>query len=273
MKFSLSVNLSDILIEKKSFLENLFSWGSFFDNGLHPGRVFKLVKETNLDGIELVASKDMGEKDIERVKKILKEHNVPVLSLHQPILSLYRISFKGIQKLFEAATRLSAKIIVLHIFSLGKKIYNTGFIDALRALEDKYGVKIGFENGTKNIIIGLKHYCYRAKEFSEIVSKLGLNMTFDPTHLAQADGDDIINFYQKNKEKIINIHLSDYKYGWFPHNLLNTHMALGTGNLPIRKFLEILKESRYDGFLTFEINRPSKEVKNSIDFARGILGL
>jgi len=88
MKLSLSVNLSDILTEKKSILEYLFSWGSIFDNGFHPGRIFRLVKEISLNGIELVASKNMNERDIERVKKILNEHEISVLSLHQPILTL-----------------------------------------------------------------------------------------------------------------------------------------------------------------------------------------
>ncbi len=268
MKLSLSVNLSDILTEKKSILENIFSWGSIFDNGFHPGRVFRLVNETNLDGIELVASKNMNERDIERVKKILGEHRVSVLSLHQPILTIYKIGLEGIQKLFEAASRLSAKAIVIHIFSLGNKIHDVGFIKLLKSLEEKYGIKIGLENGTKNIIIGLKHHCYREKEFSEIIAKLELGITFDTTHLAQADSGDIIGFYKKNKERIINIHLSDYKYGWLPHNLFNTHMALEKGDLPMEEFLKTIKEDRYDGLLTFEINRSAKEIKKSIDFAR-----
>lgn len=271
MKLSLSVNLSDILTEKKSILENLFSWGSIFDNGLHPGRIFRLVKETNLDGIELMASKNIREKDIERVKKILDKHGVSVLSLHQPILTLYRIGLKGIRKLFEVASRLSAKVVVIHIFSLGKKIYSADFIGALRSLEEKYGIKIGLENGTKNIIIGLKPHCYRGKEFSETMAKTGFDITFDPTHLAQANGSDIIGFYKENKERIANIHLSDYKYGWLPHNLFNTHLALGEGNLPIEEFLKILKKDCYGGLLTFEINRPAKEIKKSIDFAKRIL--
>jgi len=141
----------------------------------------------------------------------------------------------------------------------------------LKLLEEKYGIKIGLENGTKNIIIGLKHHCYQGREFSEITAKLGLGITFDLTHLAQANGSDIIDFYKRNRERIVNIHLSDYKYGWFPHNLLNTHMALGKGDLPIEGFLKTLKKDYYDDLLTFEINRSAKEIKKSIDFARQFL--
>ncbi len=41
-------------------------------------------------------SKHIGEKDLEKSKKILQEHNISVLSLHQPILTLYRIDIEGI---------------------------------------------------------------------------------------------------------------------------------------------------------------------------------
>lgn len=270
MKFSLSVNLSDILTEKKSVLENLFSWGSIFSNFLRPHSIFSLLKETRIEGIELVASKDIGEKDLKKIKVILKEHGVSVFSLHQPILNLYKISLEKIGKLFETADYLSAKVVVLHLFSVRKRMAEKSFLEELKSLERKYGIKISLENGTKNIILGLYPCCYKEKEFSETVSRMGFNITFDTSHLAQAGGD-IISFYKRNKERIINIHLSDYKSGFFKHNLFNMHLPLGKGVLPIKEFLQELKNDRYDGLLTFEINRPPEEIKKSIDFARKFL--
>jgi len=52
----------------------------------------------------------------------------------------------------------------------------------LKALEEKYGIKIGIENGTKNILIGLWPSCYKEKNFSEIVSNSGFGMVFDISH-------------------------------------------------------------------------------------------
>jgi sugar phosphate isomerase/epimerase len=268
MRLCLSVNLSDILTEKKSVLENLFSWGSIFDNDLHFGRIFSLIKEKNLQGIELVASKDIKRRDLEKLKTILRERSVFVFSLHQPILSLYKISAEAIKRLFETASALSAKIIVLHLFALGKKINDANFIRSLKSLEEKYNIKIGIENGSKNIFLGLRPSCYSEEGFSETVSKLGLGITFDVSHLAQATGGDIIAFYKKNKERIMNIHLSDYKSKIFKHNLFNMHLPLGKGTLPMEGFLKILKEDNYDGLLTLEINRGTKEIKESIDFVR-----
>ncbi len=273
MKLSLSVNLSDILTEKKSILENLFSYGSFFGNGLRPAKIFSLLEATKIEGIELVASKEIKKKDIEKVKAVLDKNGIAVFGIHQPILTLFRINLKRIECLFETAKYLSAKMIVLHLFSVGLiNINDEGFIGALRALEEKYGIKIGIENGTKNIILGLWPSCYREEKFSEIITNLKFGMTFDTTHLAQATGGNIIDFYKKNRERIIDIHLSDYKYGWLPHNLFNTHMALKRGDLPIEEFLKTLKEDNYNGFITFEINRGVKEITESVNFARQCLG-
>jgi sugar phosphate isomerase/epimerase len=272
MNLSLSVNLSDILTEKKSILENLFSWGSFFSNGLRPANIFSLLDTTKIEGIELVASKEIKKMDIEKVKAILDKNGIAVFSIHQPILTLYRLSLEKIKRLFETAAYLSAKIIVVHLFSLGKKIHDPAFLKELKSLEEKFDIKIAIENGTKNIILGLKKYCYEGKEFSKTVLKAGFDITFDISHLAEA-GDDIINFYEQNKERIINIHLSDYKSGLFKNNLFNMHLPLGKGDLLIEDFLKVLKESRYDGLLTLEINRGVKDIIESADFIRLCSGL
>ncbi len=267
MQLSLSINLSDILTEKKSILENLFSWGSFVGNGFHPGRVFPLIKEGKFDGIELVASKDIKAKDLNKLKTFLDKNGVVVLGVHQPMLRLYKIGLKAIKRLFETAAFLSAKIIIIHLFSLKDRIRDANFVRELKSLEEKYNIKIGIENGTKNIFLGLKKYCYEEKGFSETVSSLGFGITFDTTHLAEAGGD-IINFYRQNKERIINIHLSDYKNGFFKNNLFNMHLPLGEGVLEIERFLKILKEDNYSGLLTLEINRGAKDILESANFAR-----
>jgi sugar phosphate isomerase/epimerase len=81
-------------------------------------------------------------------------------------------------------------------------------------------------------------------------------MTLDTTHLGQAGGD-IVKFFKKNKGKIVNIHLGDYK-----HHPLNTtlrpfrykHLPLGHGQLPIQEFLETLRKEKYQGLITMEIH-------------------
>lgn len=97
---------------------------------------------------------------------------------------------------------------------------------------------------------------YKGNEFSQAIEMSGLSMTFDITHLGQT-GEDICEFYKKNKEKIVNIHISDYKKSWLNRVLMlanGTHLPLGKGELKINEFLKILKETKYQGSVTMEIN-------------------
>ena len=224
------------------------------------------LKEAKIGGIELVASSIVLKRDIEKAKEILLENNLSVFSVHQPVLKLYGISLAGIEALLALAAAFSAKVVVLHLFAIGKRLYDPEFVKILKSLEEKYNVKIGLENGIKDIFTGFKTYCYEEREIAEITSLTGLGLTFDTTHLAHAGGD-IISFYRKNKEKIINIHLSDYKNvffnRFFPSGL---HLPLGEGELPLEEFLKILKEDNYNGILTLEINSGLKGIKKSVQF-------
>lgn len=271
MQLAFSINLSNILLSKSSVLENLISFGSFSNYIKSPKQTLDFLKEAKIDGIELVASSIVLKRDIEKVKEILAEKNLSVLSIHQPVLKLYRISLAGIEKLFEFAVAFSTKVIVLHLFAVGKRLYNPEFVKVLKSLEEKYDVKIGLENGIKDIFTSFKTYCFQEKKITEIASLTGLNLTFDTTHLAHAGGG-IISFYRQNKEKIVNIHLSDYKNvffnRFFPSGL---HLPLGEGELPIEELLKILKEDNYNGILTLEINSGLKGIEKSVNVARKIL--
>jgi sugar phosphate isomerase/epimerase len=65
---------------------------------------------------------------------------------------------------------------------------------------------------------------------------------------------------------IVNIHLSDYKMNFLNNPLMltyGTHLSLGKGRLPIIQFLKILKDTRYNGIITMEINATLPEILRS----------
>jgi len=265
MKLSLSLGAKSLVNQKISFREILLR-GFRQEKKLPIEEISELTRKNIIDGIELVLSDKTTGSEIKQIKKILKRNKIPILSIHQPIQKILKIDFVSILKLFKIAKELSAQVIVIHLSALGKNINNPNFVYKIRLLEKKYQIKIGAENGIKIPLPIFSHRnSWNAKNFSRTIKKINLKITLDTTHMGYSGGD-IINFYNKNKDKIINIHLSDFK-----GNILGMHRPLEEGRLPIRKFLKILRRLNYQGIITLEIDSGWKKIKNSIKLVNSLI--
>lgn len=276
MKLSAWVSITDLLPEKKNgfgeFIFDRFIKQKLFSK-YNQKEVLLSLKNSGVSGIELLASSNDSDKDIEEVQKMLSDLDLAVFSVHQSISTIFNITIQEIEGLFQIAHKLKAEAIVLHINVIGNQIFDNDYVHDLKDLEHKYKIKIGVENSPISPLSFLKPYNWDGKTFSTLMKDKGFNITFDTTHLAQT-GKDIINFYKKNKDRIINIHLSDYKKSFLNKYLLlsnNTHLPIGEGTLSIRQFLNILKETHYNGIITMEISgnledllRSARIIKNTI---------
>jgi len=261
MKISLYVSSSDLISEKETATEKI---NRLIDNDekhelfrtKSTNHILKTLKKAGVDGIELLATKSLTDTNIEKIKNLVKKHGLSVFSIHQSTDNFSFISLSQIEKLCKIAKRFSAKVIVLHSDTIGDNLFDLNFISKLKNLQKKYNLKFGIENMPKSPFSLLKTYTYNPEEFSLLINKAGLFMTLDTTHLGQVNGD-ICQFYKDNHKKIVNIHLSDYRNNWLNKIFLlanDTHLPLTKGELPITKFLKILKQKRYAGSITMEIN-------------------
>jgi len=261
MKISLYISSSDLIAEKETLTERL---NRVIDNDekhelfrtKSTDHILKSLKKAGINGIELLATKSLTDTNIEKIKKIVKKHKLSIHSIHQSTDNFNSISFSQIENLCKIANKFSAQVIVLHSDTLGDNLFDLNFISQLKKLQKKYNLKFGVENMPKSPFSLFKTYTYDPEEFSLLINKTGLFITLDTTHLGQVQAD-ICKFYKDNKEKIVNIHLSDYKNNWLNEILLlanNTHLPLGKGELPIVEFLKILKQEKYAGSITMEIN-------------------
>jgi sugar phosphate isomerase/epimerase len=257
MKTSAGLFLTDILPHKRKVFHKIVKNNIFGDYSLT--HVFQNLKKSGVDGIELLLPSflKVTADDITEMKQMLDKHEIHVLSVHQSIRFFSKTKLKEINELFSIAHTLGAKVVVLHISLAGKQIFDKDYVAALHEMEKKYGIKIGFENREK--VFGATEkmiHHWDEVAFPKLMRENDFFITLDTTHLAQAGGD-IITFFKKNKDRIINIHLSDYK-----HHFLNStlrplrykHMRLGHGELPIQAFLEELRKADYKGLVTMEIH-------------------
>ncbi len=263
MKKSILLFLTDLLPQKRKFLSKIIKNKLF--NKLSAHDVLNQLKESDVDGIELLLPSYFSKEDIEEVKKVIDNSGIKVLSVHQALRFLTITRLSEIKKILDCAKIFSAKVIVLHMNSAGNQLFNKKYITAIHAMEIEYGIKIGFENREKYLGSVLNSYGWDELKFAELMRKEDLHITFDVCHMGQAGGN-IIDFFKNNKDRIVNIHLSDYK-----NNILNSslrpirykHLPLGKGELPINEFLQALNTEGYNGLLTLEINTNLQELIES----------
>lgn len=237
-------------------------------------QILSSLKKSSLDGIELIIPPVFSDDDFEKVDRIVEKHGLKVFSIHQSDDSAFGIGSTEIERLCSIANKFQAQAVTLHIDALRDKIFDSNFISKLKDLQKQNNIKFGIENMPKNPFNLSKSYTYKGNEFSSIVGKTGLSITLDTTHLGQVN-EDICDFYLKKKDKIVDIHLSDFKKSWTNQLLLlanDTHLPLGKGALPIKKFLELLKKENYQGIITMEINADLKGLCESASLIRKILG-
>ena len=266
MKTSVLLFLTDIMPEKRRLYDKVVK-NKIFDNSTAT-KVFQEFKKNGINGIEILIPQSVKPKDIDDLKKVVDENKIKIYSVHQPLRFLTKTKPTEIKKLFEIAKLYSSKIIVLHMSSVGKQLFNTKYIEELHLLEKEYGIKIGFENQEKHVGSVLNSYCWHSEKFAQLIAKHDFNITLDICHLGQTKGD-IVEFFKKNKDRIVNIHLSDYRAHLLNNSLRPIrfkHMPLGAGQLPIKELIQVLKKENYKGMLTLEVETNLEGLLDSIRY-------
>lgn len=273
MKTSTSLFLTDILPHRRKFFNKIVK-SKVFDS--HSSQyVFSSLKKSGVEGVELLLPSflKVTENDLVEVKKILDENNLPIFSVHQTIRFLTQTRMAEIVELFHIADTLGAKVIVLHISSAGKQVFNKDYVKIVHSLQKKYGIMVGFENREKFIGALHKKHGWHEDHFADLMRENDFSITFDTTHLAHSGGD-ILTFFKKNKDRIVNIHLSDYRPHLFNGSirpLRYKHLPLGKGVLPMQAFLTLLQKENYNGLLTMEINTDLTGMCESADIIASAL--
>src|SRR6185369_3072733 len=256
MKLSAVLFLTDILPHRRR-LYNKIVKNKILSNNTS-SEVFATLKKAGFDGIELMLPQftKVSDADLLEVKELLQRHDMPVLSVHQQLRFFTKTRIGEISEIFRIANIFGAKVIVLHMNTVGKQIFNQDYIEAIHVLQKKHDIKVGFENMEKFFGSLHRRHSWHSDHFADLMNTNDFFITFDVQHLAHSGGD-IIAFFSKNKTRIVNVHLSDYRKSIFNTNLRPLrfkHLPLGKGELPIEEFVKMLKKEKYEGLVTMEIH-------------------
>ena len=105
-----------------------------------------------------------------------------------------------------------------------------------------------------------------------IIDEYDLSICFDTGHLlTKYSGDEsVFEFYKEHKDRITELHLNDGTYREVEGVPIHEdHIALGTGELPVREFLEELLRDDFDGPMIFELT--NEEVRQSLQLIEDLI--
>ncbi len=228
------------------------STGSLFK--LHLAKIFHIAKEAGFEGLEILICPRISKPyDLEEALRLSWEI-LPVKGIHVPF---FRFSgwwgkVSSFKKAITWARVLGASVVTFHppnwlnfefLFWLWMfrvknfKEETGGLVDLSIEIMPVENPKSKFSGYFWNDPLSLKAFA----------KKKGLALTLDITHMATRNSNLIPFFLSLYEEGLVkNIHLSDFK---FP----DQHLFPGKGNLPMMRFLNLLKHLNYRELITVEI--------------------
>ena len=225
--------------------------------------ILDIISQTNCGNIELCLNNTIVDVSLSEIIREIERKNLTVYSIHTPFEFLWKPGEdekSWINKSIDLAEALDAKVITTHITfkdteSLGeqhkKNLIEFSNHDIIICTENMPAVMAN--SATMNSFL-----CH-SSELLEFLNEFNIPLTFDTTHLASYEKS-IIDGYNLFKDYIRNIHLSDYLNGV-------EHKILGTGDLPVKEFIQALQKDNYKYLLTIELDLEDKNrnpVENKI---------
>lgn len=253
-----------------------FSTGSLYTYGLD--RVFALARETGFDGIEIMIDRRWDTRDVAYLHRLQQRHGLPILSLHSPFPLIAVDGWPWdeavrTQRTVALAEALGVPTIITHVpLRLHVAVIQTTLAQRrlllpmpwrwgqgyrrwletdLPTLQQASSVTVAIENmpcyrlGRWRLDV---HHLNRVEEWAQFS-----HLTLDTTHLGTW-GLDILAVYEQVANRVIHVHLSNFRDG-------KEHLRLNDGDLPLGTFLERLKD-RFQGTVAVELNPISLEAED-----------
>ncbi|MDD2851607.1 MAG: sugar phosphate isomerase/epimerase [Desulfuromonadaceae bacterium] len=229
------------------------STGSLFTLPLQ--RVFELATEAGFEGVELIINQDFQRVNAVKLVRSLQEI-ATIHSIHSPFMALdgWGGPIDSIKISVALAAECNIPLVNFHPPSwMGMEI---GFWRWLYSIHD-YQREIGL-NGQVAITMENMPWVGKWKINPNILSNTqrmvdfirdhNLYMTFDCTHIGSGKTDFINDFFIcYDSDRIMNIHFSDYGQG-------REHLLPGHGILPLTRFLNHLRNTKYQSTVTLELD-------------------
>lgn len=224
-----------------------------------------VVAGAGFDGIELAVSVEAVARGPEAVRGLAEVRDLRVLSVHPPLLSLPGWnSFADTAKMVDFAARVGASVVVQHTPNSRSLDGSEGMawqraMEEARRRGEERGVTLALEN--RAVFRNEQRSCALAdpESLHRFAQEHDFPLTLDTSHAASWSWDSL-DVYELFRDRLVNLHLSDFKAlpAWLDRPALHTyikhHQLLGSGDLPLLELLSRVQTDGYTGLVTLELS-------------------
>jgi sugar phosphate isomerase/epimerase len=274
------------------------STGSLYNYGLD--RVFGLAAEARFDAVEVLIDSRWDTRQPDYLRGLMRVSGLPIAAVHSPFVPWVpgwpRDERGRLQRSAAVARAVGASVVVVHLPRriFGLHIGLSGLVvafpalpipipwrnasfgrflrDELAGFEAAQGLRVGVENMPAKRFFGRRANLYAMNDVDALASLA--HLTLDTTHVGTW-GFDLLAVYERLKERIVHVHLSDFDG--------QEHRRPGQGRLPLAELLQRLARDGYEGVVSLELGPDVLEaedvgkvrvhLKRALDFCRTHLAM
>ena len=236
----------------KTQLRPYFSTASFVRMPMREG--LRHIAEAGYEGVEVMVTQDPGTQESRQLAAACKEFGVRIPVVHAPFLLITRRVWgtDPLGKIYRAvqlAEELEAPLVVVHPPYRWQVRFRRWIESSLAEFSARTGVTVAVENMFPITFGAERGLTFHA---GQQLDELDANpyLVLDTSHAAVA-GIDILEVYERYRDKIVHVHLSNNAgKGW------DSHLPVYDegGVLPLDEFLQLLANDGYQGTMSLELN-------------------
>lgn len=227
---------------------------SLSTSSVYPGSTasgFEAAKRLGYDGVEVMVGIDDVSADIDAVRTLSEQHEIPIVSVHAPcLLVTQRVwgtdPWGKLVKSAEMAHAVGADVVVVHPPFRWQRDYARTFVEGIADLESETDMIFAVEN-MYPWRTGKREFQAYAPGWDPVVQDYA-HVTVDLSHSATA-GQDPVDMARTLGSRLTHIHMTDGA-----GSAKDEHLVPGRGTQPCAEFLGHIADAGFDRHIVIEIN-------------------